>query len=110
MQVDVDGVVNWACWTLVRVETEERGQDETGHYGLNTGERLLRGVGRVEIRCADDSVVTALALPDLPTLPGAAMTARVALPATLKGSDRLRVVVNYGEGSVAAAERGAAIP
>ncbi len=76
----------------------------------NTGERHLRGEGRVEILRADDSVITSLPLPDLQTLPGATMTARVALPATLKGTYRLRAVVNYGGSSVAAAEREAAIP
>lgn len=76
----------------------------------NTGERHLRGEGRVEIRRDDDSVLTTLPLPDLQTLPGAAMTARVALPASLKGTYRLRAVVNYGGSSVAAAEREAAIP
>jgi P pilus assembly chaperone PapD len=76
----------------------------------NTGERHLRGEGRVEILRDDNSVLTTLPLPDLQTLPGAAMTARVALPATLKGTYRLRAVVNYGGASVAAAEREAAIP
>jgi hypothetical protein len=76
----------------------------------NTGERHLRGEGRVEIRRADDSVVTTIPLPDLQTLPGAAMTARVALPAILKGTYRLRAVVNYGGANLAAAEREAAIP
>ena len=76
----------------------------------NTGERHLRGEGRIEIRRADDSVLTTLPLPELQTLPGAAMTARVALPATLKGTYRLRAVVNYGGASLAAAEREAAIP
>jgi P pilus assembly chaperone PapD len=76
----------------------------------NTGERHLRGEGHIEIRRADDSVLTTLPLPDLQTLPGAAMTARVALPATLKGTYRVRAVVNYGGASVAAAEREAAIP
>jgi P pilus assembly chaperone PapD len=76
----------------------------------NTGERHLRGEGRVEIRRADDSVLATLPLPDLQTLPGAAMTARVALPVTLKGTYRLRAVVNYGGSNAAAAEREAAIP
>ncbi len=76
----------------------------------NTGERHLRGEGRVEILRADDTVLASLPLPDLQTLPGAAMTARVALPPTLKGTYRLRAVVNYGGSSVAAAEREAAIP
>lgn len=76
----------------------------------NTGERHLRAEGRIEIRRADDSVLATLPLPDLQTLPGATMTARVPLPATLKGTYRLRAVVNYGGSSVAAAEREAAIP
>lgn len=76
----------------------------------NTGERHLRAAGRIEIRRADDSVLATLPLPDLQTLPGAAMTARVALPVSLKGTYRLRAVVNYGGSSVAAAEREAAIP
>ena len=76
----------------------------------NTGERHLRGEGRVEIRRDNDSVLTTLPLPDLQTLPGAAMTARVVLPSSLKGTYRLRAVVNYGGSSVAAAEREAAIP
>ena len=76
----------------------------------NTGERHLRGEGRVKIRRADVSVLTTLPLPDLQTLPGAAMTARVALPASLKGRYRLRAVVNYGGSSLASAEREAAFP
>jgi P pilus assembly chaperone PapD len=76
----------------------------------NTGERHLRGEGRIEIRGVDDCVLTTLPLPDVQTLPGAEMTARVALPATLKGTYRLRAVVNYGGSSVAAAEREAAFP
>ncbi len=76
----------------------------------NTGERHLRGEGRIEVRDADDRVLTTLPLPDLQTLPGAAMTARVALPASLTGTYRLRAVVNYGGSRVAAAEREAAIP
>ncbi len=76
----------------------------------NIGERHLRGEGRVEILRDDDRVLTTLPLPDLQTLPGAAMTARVVLPASLKGTYRLRAVVNYGGSRVAAAERAAAIP
>lgn len=76
----------------------------------NTGERHLRGEGLIEIRRADDSVVTTLPLPDLQTLPGAAMTARVALPSSLKGTYRLRAVVNYGGSRLAASERETAIP
>ena len=76
----------------------------------NLGERHLRGAGRVEIRGSDDSVLTTIALPELQTLPGAMVTARVALPASLKGTYRLRAVVEYGGTKVAAAEREAAIP
>jgi P pilus assembly chaperone PapD len=76
----------------------------------NTGDRHLRGMGHVEIRRADDSVLATLPLPELQTLPGATATARVVLPATLKGTYRLRAVVNYGGPSSAAAEREAAIP
>lgn len=76
----------------------------------NIGERHLRGGGRVEIRRADDSVLATIALPELQTLPGAAMTARVALPGSLKGAYRLRAVVEYGGTSVAAGEREAVIP
>ena len=102
----------------VEVETSEAAHSDaaTGTSLLaavtfrNTGERHLRGEGHVEILRDDDSVLTTIALPDLQTLPGAAMTARVALPATLKGTYRLRAVVNYGGSSVAAAEREAAIP
>lgn len=76
----------------------------------NLGERHLRGAGWVEIRRDDDRVLTTIALPELQTLPGAMVTARVALPASLKGTYRLRAVVEYGGTSVAAAEREAAIP
>lgn len=76
----------------------------------NTGERHLRGEGRVEVLGADDRVLTTLPLPDLQTLSGGSMTARVALPETLKGTFRLRAVVNYGGSSLAAAERDVAIP
>lgn len=76
----------------------------------NTGERHLRGEGRVEVRGVDDRVLTTLPLPDLQTLSGGTMTARVALPETLKGTFRLRAVVNYGGSSLAAAEREVAIP
>jgi P pilus assembly chaperone PapD len=76
----------------------------------NTGERHLRGEGRVEIRRDDDSMIATLPLPELQTLPGAAVTARVALPATLKGTYRVRAIVNYGGASVAAAEREASFP
>ena len=76
----------------------------------NTGERHLRGMGQVEIRAADDSVVSTIALPELQALPGAVVVARVALPATLKGTVKLRAVVSYGGRNDAAAEREAAIP
>ena len=76
----------------------------------NLGERHLRGAGWVEIRRHDDRVLTTIALPELQTLPGAMVTARVALPASLKGTFRLRAVVEYGGTNVAAAEREAAIP
>ena len=76
----------------------------------NLGERHLRGAGWVEIRRHDDRVLTTVALPELQTLPGAMVTARVALPASLKGTFRLRAVVEYGGTNVAAAEREATIP
>ena len=76
----------------------------------NLGERHLRGAGWVEIRRHDDRVLTTIALPELQTLPGAMVTARVALPASLKGTFRLRAVVEYGGTNVAAAEREVAIP
>ena len=76
----------------------------------NLGERHLRGAGWVEIRRHDDRVLTTIVLPELQTLPGAMVTARVALPASLKGTFRLRAVVEYGGTNVAAAEREAAIP
>ncbi len=75
----------------------------------NTGEGHLRGEGHIEIRRGDDTVLATLPLPELQTLPGGAMTARVALPA-LKGVYRLRAVVNYGGSRSAAAEREAAFP
>jgi P pilus assembly chaperone PapD len=70
----------------------------------NTGERHLKAQGRLEIRRADDSVVTTLPLPLLQALPGATMTARVTLPAMPTGTYRLRAVVDYGT-ATAAAER-----
>lgn len=76
----------------------------------NTGERHLRAEGRIEILRADDSVVAALPLPVLQTLPGGVMTARVALPAAVTGPVRLRARIDYGGASVAAAEREASLP
>lgn len=76
----------------------------------NTGERHLRGEGRVEVVGAGDRVLATLPLPVLQALPGAAMTARVPLPATITGAVRLRALVDYGGRSVAAAEREAALP
>lgn len=70
----------------------------------NTGDLHLEAQGRLEIRRADDSMVTSVPLPSLQTLPGAAMTARVALPPMPRGTYRLRAVVQYG-GATAAAER-----
>ncbi|MCC7054291.1 MAG: hypothetical protein IT355_13575 [Gemmatimonadaceae bacterium] len=104
--------------SAVEVEASEAAHSDAARSGArqaavtfrNTGERHLRGEGRVEIRRADDSVLATLPLPALQALPGAVMTARVALPATLKGRYRLRAVVEYGGASAAAAEREAAIP
>ena len=55
----------------------------------NIGERHLRGAGRVEISRSDDSLLMTIALPDLQTLFGAVVTARVALVASLKGTYQL---------------------
>jgi len=71
----------------------------------NTGERHLRAHGHLEIRRTDETVVATLPLPLLQTLPGAAMTARVALPAMPKGTYLLRAVIDYGGATTAAAQR-----
>lgn len=92
----------------VEVETSEAAHNGSRLAAVtfrNTGEKHLKGEGRLEIRDADERVLTTLPLPLLQTLPGAAMTARVALPATLKGEVRLRAVVEYGGASVASSEK-----
>jgi len=71
----------------------------------NTGERHLRAHGHLEIRRTDETVVATLPLPLLQTLPGAAMTARVALPSMPKGTYLLRAVIDYGGPTTAAAQR-----
>jgi hypothetical protein len=104
--------------TEVELETSEAAHNGAPSGGAvlaavtfrNTGERHLRGAGHVEVRATDDRIVATLPLPDVQTLSGAEMTTRVALPASLKGTFRLRAVVHYGGSRVAAAEREVAIP
>ncbi len=76
----------------------------------NTGDRHLKGAGHLEIRGTDERVLATVPLPMLQALPGAAVTARVPLPASLRGPVRLRAVVEYGGASVATSESHTIIP
>jgi hypothetical protein len=98
--------------TVARRDTAVKGDslDRAAVTYRNTGARQTLTHGSLEIRRQDNSVVTTVAIPEFPTLPGATRRLGVPFPALPRGKYVLLALLDYGGAEIAAGQVELEIP